>query len=229
MHLWWQLPTSERLTAVRATIEILEPPVVDRLYFWALQATFVEPDGGAAHLGLQHNRRHPGAAAANFGGYAPSSVGGLLDGADSSLPSAPNDPNTRDFGWAPHRKYRLSIERVPDAAPEGFYAWRGAIEDLESGRFSVVRVLFSRGEYLSGPVVWSEAFARCEHAPVAVRWSDLEVVGEGVVAVVTGSVNYQRRDAGGCDNTNMTVNGDGWVQQTATLRTVPSGTRLTLM
>lgn len=230
MHLWWQLPDGERLTAVRATIEILEPPVVDRLYFWALQAVFAEPDGGAAHLGLQHNRRHPGARAANFGGYSPGSDGGLLDGIESPLPSTPNDPNTRDFDWEPNRRYRLSIERVSDAAPTGFHAWRGSIEDLETGRFTVVRILFSRGEYLRGPVVWTEAFARCEHPPVAVRWSDLEAVGEGnvVIPVSAASVNYQRRDAGGCDNTNATIDGGGWVQRTATDRAVPSGTRLTV-
>ena len=191
---------------------------------------FAKPDGGAAHLGLQHNRRHPGARAANFGGYSPQSEGGLLDGIESPLPSTPNDPNTRDFDWEPNRRYRLSIERVSDAAPAGFHAWRGAIEDLETRRFTVVRVLFSRGEYLRGPVVWTEAFARCEHPPVAVRWSDLEAVGErkGVIPVSAASVNYQRRDAGGCDNTNTTIDGGGWVQRTATPRTVPSGTHLTV-
>lgn len=230
MHLWWELPDGQRLTSVRATIEILEPPLVDRLYFWALQVAFAKPDGGAAHLGLQHNRRHPEARAANFGGYSPQSEGGLLDGIESPLPSTPNDPNTRDFDWEPKRRYRLSIERVSDAAPAGFHAWRGAIEDLETGRFTVVRVLFSRGEYLRGPVVWTEAFARCEHPPVAVRWSDLEAVGErkGVIPVSAASVNYQRRDAGGCDNTNTTIDGGGWVQRTATQRTVPSGTHLTV-
>jgi hypothetical protein len=230
MHLWWQLPYGQGLTAVRATLEVIEPPAVDRLYFWALQAAFVKPDGGAAHFGLQFHPSHPGSTAVNFGGYAPRAVGGQLEGTVSVLPSSTNNLNTRDFAWEPHRRYRLAVERVDVPAPGGFYAWQGAVEDLETGELSVVRVLFSRGEFLRGPVVWTESFARCEQPSVAVRWSDLEAVGEtkGTMAVTTGSVNYQRREAGGCDNTNTTVEGGGWVQRTSTERTVRSGTRLTV-
>ena len=230
MHLWWSLPYGEQLTAVRATLEIVEPPTVARLYFWALQVAFVKPGGGGAHLGLQHNGRHPGSTAANFGGYAPRDVGGLLDGIASELPSTPDDPNTRDFAWEPNRRYRLSVERMPDGAPEGFFAWRGTVEDIEAGNVSVVRILFSRGEFLRGPVVWTEAFARCEHPSVAARWTDLEAMGEtrGLMRIPAGQVNYQQRDAGGCDNTNMDVKGDGWVQRTATDRTVSAGTVLSI-
>ncbi len=230
MHLWWELPYGEGLTAVRATLEVIEPPTVDRLYFWALQVAFVKPDGGAAHLGLQYNPRHPGATAANFGGYAPRTVGGLLEGTKSALPSIRDDPNTRDFTWEPNRRYRLAVERMEENAPQGFYAWRGSIEDIATGRFDVVRVLFSPGEFLRGPVVWTEAFARCEHPSVAVRWTDLEAEGEkkGTMAIATGSVNYQRREVGGCDNTNMFLDGGGWVQRTNTVRTVRTGTRLTI-
>ena len=44
--------------------------------------------------------------------------------------------------------------------------------------------------------------------------------------IPAGQVNYQQRDAGGCDNTNMDVEDDGWVQRTATDRTVSAGTVL---
>jgi hypothetical protein len=230
MHLWWSLPYGELITSVSATLEILEPPALDRLYFWALQAAFVKPDGGGAHLGIQHNRRHPLSTAVNFGGYAPRSVGGLLQGIESPLPSTPSDENTRDYEWVPNRMYRLLIERVPGDAPEGFHAWRGSIEDLHTGRFSVVRVLFSRGKFLRGPVVWTESFARCEHPSVAVRWTDLEAVGErrGAMSIESCQVNYQAYDAGGCDNTNQTVDGGGWVQRTNTERTVPTGAMLAI-
>jgi len=230
MHLWWSLPYGELLTEVSATVEIVEPPAVELLYFWALQAAFVKPDGGAAHLGIQYNNRHPGFRAVNFGGYAPRSVGGLLEGEESILPSTPSDPNTRDYDWLPGRRYRLSIKRVPFDTQEGFHAWRGSIEEVDTGKFTIVRVLFSRGEYLRGPVVWTESFARCEHPSVSAKWTDLETVGErhGLMPVTSGSVNYQHRDAGGCDNTNMYVDGNGWVQQTNTTRMVPTGTVLSI-
>ena len=49
-HLWWEVPYGERLTRASVVLEVLEPPQVDRLYFWALQVSFVKPDGGGAHL-----------------------------------------------------------------------------------------------------------------------------------------------------------------------------------
>ena len=229
-HLWWDLPYGERLTAVSAVIEVLEPPNVDRLYFWALQASFVKPDGGGAHLGLQHNRKFPGRTAANWGGYAPSPPGGLLKGSPSALSSTPNDENTRDFSWNPIRPYRLTIGRSPEPGPDGFVAWRGTIEDVTSGEVTVVRDLYSRGEYLRGPVVWTESFARCEHASTAVRWSELTVTGEdhGEMAVTAVSVNYQSHSAGGCANTNAAVDGNGWIQRTTTDRTTAPGATLLL-
>ena len=229
-HLWWEVPSGRRFTEIAATLEVFDEPTVDRLVFWALQVSFVNPGGGGAHLGLQHNRRYPAASAANWGGYAPPDEGGLLDGSVSPLPSTPNDPNTRDFPWLPQRPYRLVIARSPDAAPVGLFAWRGSIEDLHTGEIAVVRDLYSRGEYLGSPVVWTESFARCDHPSSAVRWSDLTATGEEgrAIPVSAVSVNYQARSAGGCDNTNVTVDGTGWMQRPNTPRTVQSGTRLTL-
>jgi hypothetical protein len=229
-HLWWDVPSELLFTKVAATIEVVDQPTVDRLVFWALQVSFVKPAGGGAHLGLQHHPRYPASSAANWGGYAPPGEGDLLEGSESPLPSTPRDPNTRDFPWLPQTPYRLVIERSPDAAPAGFFAWRGSIENLHSGTVSVVRDLYSRGGYLRSPVVWTESFARCDHPSFAVRWSDLSGTEEGgqrfsVAAVL---VNYQKRSAGGCDNTDVAVDGTGWTQRTNTPRTVPSGTRLSL-
>lgn len=229
-HLWWDVPFGERLTEVAATLEVVDPPVVDRLYFWALQASFVKPAGGGAHLGLQHHPRFPGGTAVNWGGYAPPGDEGLLAGSASSLPSAQDNENTRNFEWAAGRAYRLRISRSPDEAPPGFHAWRGSVEDVRSGDVRVIRDLFSRGEYLRGPVVWTESFARCEQPSVGVRWSDLRVLGEEgqPIPVTTVSVNYQGRAAGGCDNTNVSVDASGWTQSTNTQRIARAGTRLEL-
>ena len=92
------MPPSAPLIGVQATFEIVEPPQVDHLYFWALQASF--GDGrrshGGAHLGLQWNNRHPGNTAANWGGYHHS--GRILDGStvatslDAGRPEHPRLP-----------------------------------------------------------------------------------------------------------------------------------------
>lgn len=229
-HLWWEAPFEKRLTEVSGTLEIVELPDIERLVFWAIQVSFVSPGGGGAHLGLQHNPRFPGSMAANWGGYAPAGEGGLLEGSPSALPSMPNDPNTRDFAWYSKRPYRLAIERSPDVAPSGFYAWRGSIEDLSTAERVVVRDLYSRGEYLRGPVAWTESFARCDHPSFAARWSDLVTVGGSgePTPVATVKVSYQERSAGGCDNTNVSVDGSGWEQRTGTERTTPTGARLSL-
>ncbi|MEA3510815.1 MAG: hypothetical protein U9R51_05210, partial [Actinomycetota bacterium] len=65
---------------------------------------------------------------------------------------------------------------------------------------------------------------------VAVRWSDLLAIGETdqPIAVTSVSVMFQERAAGGCDNTDVTVDGSGWVQQTTTERTTRPGSPLSL-
>src|SRR5207302_11288880 len=54
-HLWWRFSQTELLDEVAAVLEVVVPPSVPQLYFWALQAGF--HDGrrtvGAGHTGLQ--------------------------------------------------------------------------------------------------------------------------------------------------------------------------------
>ena len=194
-HLTWLLGPGDELVQVSAVLEVVVPPAVDSLYFWALQASFRDrsADRGGAHLGLQWNARHPGGRAANWGGYAPG--GGLLAGSASPLPSTPDDPNTRDYPWEPGRPYRLRISPSPDLAGH----WQGEVTDLVAGEATVVRHLAAGGDRLSSPMVWSEVFARCDDPSVTVRWSDFEgVTAAGDRVTPRGlSVNYQARAAGG--------------------------------
>jgi hypothetical protein len=215
------MPPSAPLIGVQATFEVVTPPQVDHLYFWALQASF--GDGrrshGGAHLGLQWNNRHPGNTAANWGGYHHS--GRELDGSPSLLPSTPNDPNTRDFAWRPGSRYRFRITRVEDG-------WRGEIADLDGGRSVVVRDLYAPGNQLIAPMVWSEVFAACDDPQVIVRWSGFGALtlDREVLRAPAVRVNYQAYEAGGCSNTASMLDGAGLVQVTNAERTVPQGSVL---
>jgi hypothetical protein len=208
---------------VSVTVEVVEPPVVDRLYFWALQVSF-ETDRsvrtGAAHLGLQHHPAYPGAGAVNWGGYH--REGGVLDGSVSSLPSALDNPSTRTFPWQPGRRYRYRIHPSPERG------WRGTVTDLVAGTETVVRDLWIDGSRLMAPMVWTEAFADCGEPPSAVRWSDLEAVTvDGRrVGVDRVRVSYQSHRDGGCTNTDCSADGGGLVQRTGVPRRTPLGTRL---
>jgi hypothetical protein len=128
-HLWWD--PAPVCSAVEVTLTVEWEPPVDRLCFWALQASF--SDGtrrtGGAHLGLQWNPRYPGWRAVNWGGY--SAAGSILDGTVSPLPSAPNDRNTRNYPWEPGAAYRLRIE----PAEPGW--WAGVITDPDGNRTEV--------------------------------------------------------------------------------------------
>jgi hypothetical protein len=224
LHLAWELPAGTG-PVVAASVELTvetEPPVPE-LYFWALQASFVDGAGrrhGGGHLGLQWHQPHPGSRAANWGGYAPS--GRVLDGSASPLPSATGNPNTRDLWWQPGRSHTLTIE--PADAGEPGAGWAGAVDGVR------VRTLHAGGDRLDALMVWSEVFARCDAPPLAVRWSGFRATtADGyVVAPVAVRVNYQRRSDGGCDNTTALADGDGIRQVTATERVVPQGARLPL-
>lgn len=221
MHLWWRLPG--RFEEVSATLEVVVPPTVPRLYFWALQVSFFDGAGmrGAAHLGLQFHPGHPGGTAVNWGGYrAPDDGGGELTGSDSSLPSALANPNTRNFAWQPRRPYRLRIHRVGHSSP---IRWRGEVGDVVTGEVTVVRDLVVPAQFLCQPLVWSEVFARCDHPSTTVRWSQLwaRTPEGGEVAPSALRTSYQSRHEGGCDNTTSLIDGDGVVQVTATPRRLP--------
>jgi hypothetical protein len=219
LHLFWELPAGTGAVTAASVALVVEalPPVAD-LYFWALQASFVDGAGrrhGGGHVGLQWHRPHPGSRAVNWGGYGPD--GRVLDGSPSPLPSATGNPNTRDLWWEPGQPYTLTIE----AAGEG--GWAASVGGVR------VRRLVAGGDRLDGLMVWSEVFALCDAPPVAVRWSGFRATTSGrVLAPVAVHVNYQSRADGGCDNSTALADGDAVRQLTGTERLVPQGARLSL-
>jgi hypothetical protein len=228
LHLRWH--TTGEFRSASVTLEVLEAPVVPRLYFWALQVDLcdaAERPGGGAHLGLQWHPSHPGSTAVNWGGYRPG--GGELDGSPSALRSATSNPNTRDLAWSEGVPYRLSVEPSPTAGPsDTLTAWRGSVTDPTSGRTIVVRDLYAPGDRIRGLVVWSEVFARCDDPTVVVRWSDpVCVTPDGRrVEPESVSVSYQSHADGGCANTDATPDGAGVLQRTAAPRGTPQGASL---
>jgi hypothetical protein len=220
LHLLWELPAGTGAVVAASVALVVEaaPPVPD-LYFWALQASFVDGTRrrhGAGHLGLQWHRSHPGSRAVNWGGYGPD--GRVLDGSASPLPSATGNPNTRDLWWEPGQPHTLTIEPTAEGG------WAGTVDGVR------VRSLEAGGDRLSGLMVWSEVFARCDAPPVAARWSGFRATtADGrIVSPVAVSVNYQSRQDGGCDNSTVVANGGDVSQITGTERLVPQGARLEL-
>ncbi len=206
-HLWWQVPGGP-FQEVSAVLEIARPPSVSRLYFWALQVSFLDRgrDLGAGHTGLQW---HPGApaGAVNWGGYH--AGGGVLDGTGSDL--APVDgPHTRHFPWSAGRPYRFRVwSPVPGA-------WRSEITDLSAGQPTVIRDLLVPATSLANPVVWAEVFARCDDPPTEARWSHLEARPgpDQVIPATSVRLTYQSHADGGCANTLSYVEGSSFVQHT---------------
>ena len=246
-HLVWEMPrTAEAATLVEvsAVLEVVAPPRIAALYFWALQVDF-EEDGrnwGGGHTGFQWNQRFHESTAVNWGGYAaPERGGAVLPGSQSDLFAFPGDPNTMAFDWGPQRPYRLRVFRSPDMSG----AWRADITDLASGRTTVIRDLVhpegprdragrgrraGAGGYLSRPLVWSEVFADCDAPSVTVRWSDLSATNEDGIIVRPRAVrvNYQAHEAGGCSNTSVRRDREGLLQITNTPREADQGSTLEL-
>ncbi|MBI2704953.1 MAG: hypothetical protein HYX32_06655 [Actinobacteria bacterium] len=228
-HLGWSAPAGPWVSA-EVTLEVLEPPTVNKLYFWAMQVSFTDQgrQGGAGHIGLQWHFDHPGKTAVNWGGYGPD--GRELAGSRSALPSTVGNVNTRDYRWHAARPYRLRVSRSDEAGPDGKQGWRGEVVDLSTGAATHIRDLWAQGTALADPMVWSEVFADCDEPSTTVRWSDFHLV-DAVGAVASAdrlSVNYQTLSDGGCTTTSSSVDERGWVQATNTERTTRQGTVLAL-
>lgn len=223
-HFWWE--TAQPLASASVTVRASVPPDMNRLAFFALQASFWSADRrrGGAHVGLQWHPSYPDRRAVNWGGY--DREGRVLPGSESEAPSALGDPNTRDYPWEPESGYRLTIG--PRIVRNDRVAWPARVRDLATGRETVIRELFCPGDQLRDPVVWAELFCDCDQPGVAVRWSDPRATdGDGRPVPVTGGrVTYQSYEDGGCSNTDVSVR-DG----TVTLRSnhprrAPHGARL---
>ncbi len=208
-----------------AILEIASRPVVPALYFWALQASFRSGPvaRGAGHIGLQHHPRHPGSGAVNWGGYHDrADGGGVLDGTGSTLHSSLGNANTFDYPWRAGVSYRLEIGLVAPGR------WRGSVTDLGNDTTTIIRELFVDADHLVAPMVWTEAFADCDAAPVEAKWSSLgaATLDGTYVAPTAVSLSYQREADGGCSNTDSSVE-DGWLtQRTTTDRRHADGARL---
>lgn len=227
-HLGWSAPAGAWVVA-EATVEVLVPPSVPKLYFWAMQVSFTDRGrkGGAGHIGPQWSHDFPGNTAVNWGGYGPN---GELTGSESPLPSTVGNINTRDYHWSPAHPYRLRVSLSDLPGPGGAQSWRGEIIDLASGRETHIRDLWAHGTTLAEPVVWSEVFADCDDPSTTVRWSDIRLTDREGLTVVADhlTVNYQSLADGGCSITSSTVDGKGWVQTTSVERTTRQGAVLEL-
>ncbi len=227
-HLIWDAPPTFAEAAV--TFEVTTAPSVARLYFWAMQVSFVDPTNqratvGGAHLGLQFHPDYPNNGAVCWGGYRHGSAGsGELDGSALGAPSARRNVNVCNYQWQPDVAYRY---RVFSPSPGH---WRGTITELSTGAEFVIRDLYSPATALTKPMCWTEAFADCDHASVDVRWSNPEVIDHDgtTVPITTASTNYQAVSDGGCTNTNSVRQGGGWVQRTNVERQIQGGQRLTI-
>ena len=220
-HLWWHgVPSDEPVISCSVVLEVLVPPAVPTLYFWALQASFLDGSGrsyGAAHTGLQWNPRHPGGRAVNWGGYAQAAdVGSVLDGSDSPLDGIPGDRNTRNFAWLASVPYRFTIH--PGVA--------GRVE-LPDGDPGPCRQIGHRGrpagDRLGGFVMWSELFCRGRDPSSAVRWSQPQALTASGRTIVPRSLHATFPDGREWRDLDVLVDGVGVQQVTTTGRTLRGG------
>ncbi|MCL6091528.1 MAG: hypothetical protein M1435_01040 [Actinobacteria bacterium] len=206
LHLWWLLPDTGPFSQVSAVVEVTAAPSVARLYFWALQVSFVDRGRnlGAGHTGLQW---HPAApqGAVNWGGYA--TAGGELQGTQADLAHV-DGPNTCHYRWSAGRPYLFRVSAA------GLGAWRSEVTDLSTGTTTTIRDLLVPATGLASPVVWSEVFARCDDPPTEVRWSSLKAVDFTGRAHRATAVRptYQSYADGGCTNTESRA-GPGYFAQ----------------
>ncbi len=197
-HARWNFdPKIADIRRVGVTCRVVRAPTVNRLYFWALQASFYDESTGfgGAHTGLQFNPRFPNNRALNWGGYGAN--GSELAGTPLTISSTPNDNNTGDYEWQEGASYELVIER-------GSSGWRALCTNTTTGYQVAVRELFAGGSRLDDIVVWTECFARCDDPTASVEWSGFFVEdSNGERIAPNGFVaTYESEEHGGCSNTD---------------------------
>jgi hypothetical protein len=225
-HLWWDGMTPGHYVSCSATLEILQAPAVQKLYFWALQATFenaAHKEFGGAHTGLQWNPSYPNTHAVNWGGYdASGSVEAVLKGSVSELPSRPNDVNTRDYDWQVGVPYRFEIIHTPAG-------WLGTVTNESTGMRSNIRTLHAGGDRLTGFTCWSEVFAGCTDPSALIRWSHLSATMADGRVVKPNGVRLTFPSGGDCPNTDTVLDtglSGAVLQRTNTARTSRDGQTL---
>lgn len=196
-HAFWDsIGSNGPYKEVSVDLEVVTEPTVTDLYFWALQVSFYDdiatPSSiGGGHTGLQWNSAHPNSNAVNWGGYDADSV--ELSGSVSSLPSTPNNDNTRDYDWSTGVTYSFRIW-IPE---------EGTIRASVNG--TTIRDLYCPGTLsLNNIVMWSEVFAECSAASAGVKWSNFTAIDmDDVVWEETDFyLTYQAPGNDGCLNTN---------------------------
>lgn len=134
------------------------------------------------------------------------------------------NPHTRDYPWRPGNSYQLVISRDTEL---GAGWWSGKV--IDQGTSTRVRSLFSPGERLSGLMVWTEAFCRCEAPPVAAIWSqpNMRLADGETLRPEAVRLTYQSEDNGGCSNSDCYQLPHGLAQITGVTRTSQEGAVLT--
>jgi hypothetical protein len=220
-HAWWyELPECEE---VSVTLQVVDEPTVDDLYYWAMQIDFTDSSGdvlSGCHCGLQWMDGYPNYNAVNWGGYR-NSDGSILSGSTSALPSALGNDNTRNYNWNEGTEYRFRIFKVANQGgePVGTTRWRCTVTNLSSSVTTTIRDLYAYGDRIHGAGVWSEIFAGCSDPSVTVRWSNFEGFEYGTGTPATIDTFYLTYQVDGCTNTTTNADGmGGLVQQTNTTR-----------
>ena len=152
------------------------------------------------------------------------SGGGELEGSTFLLPGMAGSQNTQSYPWQSGRPYRLRVFPSPHITQ----AWRAEVTDLSSGKATPIRDLYTDGDSLAMPMVWTESFADCAAPPVTVRWSHLRAVDSTGRILTPHSllVNYQGWERG-LHQHRVETDARGVLQVTCTRVSWPSTVLLT--
>ena len=226
-HLAWEAPTGS-WTGAEAVLEVIDPPAVPSLYFWALQVSFEDRGraAGGAHFGLQWYSAHPGSTAVNWGGYAPD--GRELSGTESLLPERDRELEHPGLRLAsahalPPLGHTRGLPRSTIVGPGG-PSHRPAVRRAHlRSRPDQRRVLVGGTDGVVRGVRRLRRAARRRAMESACSGRFRRRQSQAVDGV---RVNYQAIGDGGCARTNSSVVGDAFEQRTGTERTTPQGSRL---
>ena len=221
-HLWWKgVPSNEPIVACSVVLEVVQPPTVAALYFWALQASFLD-----AHRPVLRRGPHRAPVEPPPPGQPGGELGWLRAGGRRHLHPGRQRLTAARHPRGPEHPHVRVARRDPVPLHDPSRHRRVGVDGDRSGRPApevTVRELYAAGDRLGGFVMWSELFCRGDDPPTRCGGRSRRPSPRPVADRAAAALHATFPDGPEWRDLDVVVDGVGVQQVTTTGRTLRGG------